>query len=122
MGSMIEINDTLQLTHEQGFPRELDYKQHMGTPFRASDFEEPFEFKDKPGVRLYQRPPIRNFLVQNVDGKWIYWGLVHVLEVVHDMVQQTTSGTFRIIHLYSPEEMKLAHELIDRNEATAFFR
>lgn len=28
MGSYIEINDTLQITKEQGFPKELDWKKH----------------------------------------------------------------------------------------------
>ena len=28
MGSYVEINDTLQITKEQGFPKELDWKQH----------------------------------------------------------------------------------------------
>ena len=29
MGSYIELNDTLQLTTEQGFPKELDLKKHL---------------------------------------------------------------------------------------------
>ena len=28
MGSLIEINDTLQITTEQGFPKELDYEKN----------------------------------------------------------------------------------------------
>lgn len=28
MGSYIEINDTLQITREQGFPKELDWRKH----------------------------------------------------------------------------------------------
>ena len=121
MGSFIEINDTLQISKEQGFPEELDYEQHKIKPFQASDFEgKIFEFKDKPKVRIYKLPPVRNFLVQNINGKWLYWGLVHVLEVVHDNVKQTTSGRFKIIHIYSPEEMKFAHKLIDRNKETDF--
>jgi len=122
MGGFIEINDTLQISKEQGFPEELDYEQHKIKPFLASDFEgKTLEFKNKPKVRIYKLPPVRNFLVQNIDGKWLYWGLVHVLEVVHDNVKQTTSGKFKIIHIYSPEEMKFAHKLIDRNKETDFF-
>jgi hypothetical protein len=121
MGSFIEINDTLQISKEQGFPEELDYEQHKIKPLQPSDFEgKIFEFKDKPKVRIYKLPPVRNFLVQNINGKWLYWGLVHVLEVVHDNVKQTTSGKFKIIHIYSPEEMKFAHKLIDRNKETDF--
>ena len=28
MGSYIETNDTLQITSEQGFPKELNYEKH----------------------------------------------------------------------------------------------
>lgn len=121
MGSMIELNDTLQITTSQGFPKELDYDKHIKKPFTAADFEgKVFEFKDKPKVRMYHLPPVRNFLVHNIDGKWLYWGLVHVIEVKHDNVKQTTSGKFKIIYIYTPEEMKNAHKLIDRNKDTDF--
>ncbi|MFQ5474538.1 MAG: hypothetical protein ACE5DM_01750 [Candidatus Nanoarchaeia archaeon] len=119
MGSFIEINDTLQISKEQGFPEELDYEQHKIKPFIASDFEgKIFEFKNKPKVRIYKLPPVRNFLVQNIDER-LYWGLIHIIEIVHDTTKQMTSG-FRIIHIYSPEEMKYAHKLIDRNKDTDF--
>ena len=121
MGSLIEINDTLQISNEQGFPKELDYENHKNQPLKAEDFKDKiFEFKDKPKIRIYKTPPVRNFLVQNIDGKWLYWGLIHVLEVNHDNVKQTTSGKFKIIHIYSPDEMKYAHKLIDRNKETDF--
>ena len=110
MGSFIEINDTLQLTTEQGFPNELSYERHKIKPFLVKDFENQiFEFKDKPKVRIYKLPPVRNFLVQNIDGKWLYWGLVHIIEVTHDNVKQTTFGKFKIIQIYTPEEMKHAY-------------
>ena len=74
MGSFIEMNDTLQISKEQGFPGELNYEQHKIKPLVASDFEDKiFEFKDKPKIRIYHLPPVRNFLVQNIDGKWLYW-------------------------------------------------
>lgn len=115
MGSKIELNDTLQITREQGFPIELDLEQHKSIPFTAGQFEEKvFEFKDKSDIRVYQQVPVRNFLVENRDGKWIYWGLVHVLEVTHDYVKQTTSGKFKIIYIYTPEEMEQAYNLTDR--------
>lgn len=121
MGGMIELNDTLQITKEQGFPEELDYEKHKIKPFVSSDFEgKIFEFKDKPKIRVYQTPPVRNFLVQNINGKWLYWGLIHVTEVVQDKINRITSGKFKIIHIYSPEEMKYAHRLIDRNKDTDF--
>ena len=122
MGSLIEINDTLQITSEQGFPKELDYEQHKLRPLTANDFKDKiFEFKDKPKIRVYHLPPVRNFLVQNINGKWLYWGLIHITEVVHDNIKQTTSGKFKIIHIYTSEEMKQAHKLIDKNKDTDFF-
>jgi hypothetical protein len=122
MGSVIEINDTLQLTPEQGFPAVLDLETHSKTPYRAGDFEgRIFEFKNKPSVRFYEVPPVRNFLVENRNGKWIYWGLVHIIEVVHDYESKTTSGKFKIIYIYTPDEIRKAHNLIDRNKKTQFF-
>jgi hypothetical protein len=122
MGSIIEINDTLQITREQGFPEELDLNSHLKNPYASSDFADKiFSFRDKAGIRIYQAPPVRNFLVENKEGKWIYWGLVHILETTHDYDKKTTSGKFRITYIYAPEEMKRAHDLIDRNEKTRFF-
>ncbi len=121
MGSLIELNDTLQISAEQGFPKELDYKQHKKKPFTAADFKgKIFEFKDKPKIRIYKIPPVRNFLVQNIKGKWLYWGLIHITKLIHDNEKQSTSGKFKIIYIYTPEEMKQAHKLIDRNKETDF--
>lgn len=123
MGSFIEINDTLQLTKQQGFPEILDYEKHLAKPFTAADFTDTvFEFHDKPNIRIYHRPPVRNFLVENIDGRWLYWGLVHIIEITHDYIKNTTSGKFKIIHIYTPEEMKTAHELIDRNPETQYIK
>ncbi len=123
MGSNIKINDTLQLTKEQGFPSELNLENHLKNPYKSKDFTDKiFEFRDKPEIRTYQAPPVRNFLVENKDGKWIYWGLVHILEITHDYVKKTTGGKFQLIYIYSPDEMKQAHELIDRNGDTRFFK
>jgi len=122
MGSHFELNDTLQITNEQGFPLELDYEKHLDVPLSAEDFKDRvFKFSNKSGVRIYQMPPVRVFLVQNIHGKWLYWGLVHILEINHDYKNKTTSGKFEIIHIYKPEEMKTAHSLIDRNSETNYF-
>jgi len=122
MGSFIETNDTLQLTLEQGFPKELDYSKHVLTPLKAENFEgKIFAFTNKPKVRIYHMPPVRNFLVQNINGKWLYWGLIHIIEITHDTVNQTTSGKFKILYINTPEEMKIAHKLIDRNSETDYF-
>lgn len=123
MGTFIETNDTLQITKEQGFPVELNLETHLNTPFTVNDFKDKiFEFKNKSNIRIYQQPPVRNFLVENKDGKWIYWGLVHVLEITHDYKDKTTSGKFKIIYINTPEEMKVSHRIIDRNSETDFFK
>ena len=121
MGSFIEINDTLQITREQGFPDELNLEKHLDNPYTVEDFKDKvFEFKNKSGVRLYHLPPVRNFLVENRNGKWIYWGLIHIIETKIDCLSKTTSGKFKIICIYNPEEMKKAHDLIDAREETRF--
>ena len=122
MGSYIELNDTLQITEKQGFPKELIYEKHLKKPFTAEEFEgKVFEFKNKKKIRVYHASPVRNFLVQNINGKWLYWGLIHVIEVYHDSIKQVSSWKFKIIYIYTPEEMKQAHNLIDRNKETDFF-
>jgi len=122
MGTQIEINDTLQITHLQGFPKELVLEEHLKNPLKIGDFSEKvFEFKNKDGIRIYHGLPVRNFLVENRDGKWVYWGLCHILETTCDYVNKTTSGKFKIIYIYSPEEMKKIHSLIDRNKKTDYF-
>lgn len=122
MGTSITQNDTLQVTKEQGFPKELDLETHLKTPYQLKDFQDKvFEFIDKPEIRNYHRPPIRNFLVESRDDKWIYWGLVHILEIKHDYINETTSGKFKIIYINTPEEMKKAFQLIDRNPKTDYF-
>ncbi|MFA7254252.1 MAG: hypothetical protein WC107_06915 [Patescibacteria group bacterium] len=121
MGSFFELNDTLQITKEQGFPVELNFEKHKENSYTAKDFEgRVFEFKNKPGIRIYHMPPVRVFLAQNIDGKWLYWGLVHIVEINHDYLDKTTSGRYQIEYIYTPEEMKKAHDLIDRNAKTNF--
>jgi len=94
---------------------------HKMKPYKAEDFEDRvFEFKDKPNIRIYHRPPVRNFLVENIDGKWLYWGLIHIIEIHHDYIKNTTSGKYKIIYINTPEEMKHAHNIIDRNESTKY--
>ena len=150
MGSHIELNDTLQITTAQGFPKELKLERHLKKPFTphlllrkegfirgkdsrriehakgagftVKDFAgKVFSFRDKSGIRVYHAPPVRNFLVENRRGKWIYWGLIEALSVTHDNKKKTTSGAFRILYIYTPDEMKQAHALIDRNPKTQFF-
>jgi len=122
MGSFIEVNDTLQITKEQGFPKELDYIKHQERPFTAKDFESKvFEFKGKPDKRIYHSPPVRIFFAENINGKWLYWGLIHMLEVTVDQVKNETSGIYKIVKIYSPEEMKIAPGIVHPDEETSYF-
>ena len=110
MGSFIEINQTLQITREQGFPAELDISKHLKNPYQTDDFKDKiFTFKNKKDIRFYLVPPINNFLVENIDGKWVYWGLCHIIETTHDYINHTTSGKFKIVHINSVEQMKNAY-------------
>lgn len=117
MGSFFEINDTLQITKEQGFPAELSIDEHVRKAFNSEDFKgKTYSFQDKSDIRIYQMPPVRVFLVENIDGKWLYWGLAHILSVRHDYLKKTTSGTFRIEHINTPEEMRQAFQIADRRQ------
>jgi len=70
---------------------------------------------------VYQVPPVRNFLVENRGGKWIYWGLVHIVALTYDYENKITSGKFKIIYINTPEEMKKAYELADRRPNLNYF-
>lgn len=110
MGSYIELNDTLQITIKQGFPSQLSLKRHLKKPFTAKDFKnKTFEFHGKPGARIYHLAPLRCFLVHNIQGKWLYWGKVIIIEqTIHGETRdkQTTSGKYKIIEIYDPEYQK----------------
>lgn len=122
MGSMIEINDTLRISREQGFPAELDLETHLADPFTLAAVEgKIFTFTSKPNIRVYKQPPVRNFLVEDVDGKWVYWGKCHILEITHDYVNNETSGKYKIISINSPEDMKKAFELVDLVSENNYF-
>lgn len=107
MGSLIEINDTLRITKEQGFPRELDLEKHLAHPRSLDDVKDKiFRFTGKQKIRVYKIPPVRNFLVEDYKGKWVYWGLCYIVSIEHNYETQETSGTFKIIRLNTPDEMK----------------
>ena len=45
MGTLIEINDTLKISKERGFPRELTLEEHIKNPESSRKFlGEKFEF------------------------------------------------------------------------------
>ena len=122
MGSFIEMNDTLRISKEQGFP--LDIAKHLNNQYKAEDFQNKvFDFTDKKDIRIYKVPPVRNFLVEDIGGKWLYWGLCHIVEIKHDYINKTTSGKFKIIYINSPKEMKDAFHLIhNTNQNDNYFQ
>lgn len=112
MGSFIELNDTLQITTEQGFPAELDLQKHLQKPFAAEDFaDRVFTFQDKPGARIFHLPPTRVFLVHNIDDKWLYWGHCLIVEQTINAEKKTTSGKFTIIKIYPPDHQRSMSQL-----------
>jgi|GEM_PF-512146 len=106
MGSVVELNDTLQITREQGFPAELTLERHTNSPLTAGEFlARKFEFHSKKGARIYHIPPVRVFLVENIGGKWLYWGHALVLEqtiYLKDGIPHTR-GIFEITEIYPPD-------------------
>ena len=117
MGSFIEMNDTLQITTEQGFPENiLNLEKHRKKPIKIEQLKSRiFKFTNKPNARHYHTPPVRCFLVHNINGKWLYWGKVLVFEQTisgKSEESQTTSGKYEIIEIYEPEYQ----EIITRHE------
>jgi hypothetical protein len=118
MGSYVEINDTLQLTTEQGFPVHLlDLAKHVKSPIKLSDVQDIlFEFKDKPSARIFQLDPVRVYYVHNINEKWLFWGRVFIQsETIYKKLgadgkwkegEWLTSGTYKIIDIYNPEYQK----------------
>jgi hypothetical protein len=106
MGSHIELNDTLQITLEQGFPKELVLEKHLKKPFKADDFKGKIFSFCKSDIRIYHPSPIRVFLVQNINGKWLYWGHCVILQQTINASEKTTSGKYQIIQIYTPEHQK----------------
>src|SRR5436190_831726 len=78
MGTMIEINDTLQLTTEQGFPADcFSYQEHCKKPVQlASVADKVFSFQGKSAARAFQLDPVRVYFVHNIDEKWLFWGRI----------------------------------------------
>ena len=117
MGGKIEMNGALQISAEQGFPDKiLNVERHQKIPISIEDVKDKvFEFHGKSNARIYQVPPSRNFLIQNIDGKWIYWGMILIIEqtIKWDGQDSTTSGKYKIISIFEPEYQKL----ITKNEA-----
>jgi len=102
MGTAIEINDTLKISKERGFPVELTLEDHLRDPAttmsKVAGKQFPFS---NAGERLYNRPPTRVFLVQEIDGKWLYWG--HAMVVRQTLTEdKKTEGILEIVGIHDP--------------------
>lgn len=120
MGSILEFNDTLQLTTEQGFPAHIfDLDRHRADPITVDQVkDQAFEFNDKPGPRFFHLDPVRVYWFHNIEGLWLAWGqiLVHKQTIsrnpnppphqgppnVSDPQQWVTSGEYTILKIYDP--------------------
>lgn len=99
MGSQIEINDTLVISKDVGFPEILDVERHRHLPIPLEEIANAdFDFR-KEGNRIYHNN-IRVFLVEEIAGKWIYWG--HCLITSQTIENGKTFGKYKIIKLYDP--------------------
>lgn len=115
MGSSLELNDTLLITKAHGFPSELlNLASHVQNPVTLEDVQDKqFLFSKKDGARIFHLDPVRVFLVENIDGKWLFWGKAYIVEQTiskklerdgsWNVGQWETSGTFKIVDLFDPE-------------------
>ena len=130
MGTMVELNDTLQLTTDQGFPAEVfDYAKHQRSPIVLDDVKgRLFSFHGKPSARIYQLDPVRVYLVHNIENKWLFWGraLIQSLEIEKQLQKDgtwdgkswITNGTYLIEQVYDPDYQRaftLVEAPADRN-------
>ncbi|MBU0636480.1 RagB/SusD family nutrient uptake outer membrane protein [Candidatus Micrarchaeota archaeon] len=89
---------------------------HKKNPISLEEVKDKiFSFSNKPNARIYHVPPTRCFLVHNINGKWLYWGKIFMLEqTIHTEKEgsPTTSGKYKIIALYDPvyQEQITKHE------------
>ncbi len=89
----------------------LRYEKHTQSPIPVSAVEgKTFEFYGKLGARFFHTPPTRCFLVEDIDGKWLHWGKIFMLEQTirgASEAERTTAGKYIIVELYDPEYQKL---------------
>jgi hypothetical protein len=96
MGTVIEFNDTLKLSSENGMPD-------------APQLGEEYQFK-MPEIRIFHLAPVRVFLVHEIGGRWKYIGhAVVVTQTIH-AEKHTTSGVFRVTKLYDDEYARKASQ------------
>ena len=121
MGSILEINDTLQITTEQGFPESLfNLERHLADPITYDEVKDmEFEFSGKARPRFFHLDPVRVYWFHNIEGKWLAWGHIVMQEQtitrnpdyqghegainVSDPKQWMTIGKYKILKIYDPE-------------------
>jgi len=121
MGSYIEFNDTLQISDNQGFPKILKLRTHLKKPFTVSDFKGKIFSFVKPGMRIFHPAPNRVFLVNNIKGKWLYWGHVLIIEQTIDAKRKITKGKFIITKIYLPSHQR-SMSINETNKGKEFFK
>ena len=131
MGCFYEINDTLLLTKDQGFPSDiLNIERHQKKPVTLKDVEgKIFHFKNKPAARAFQLDPVRVYFFERTENdKWLGWGRVFIQSLTIERTVDApsdsgssisfkpgdwvTSGTYKFIDIYDPEYQKIftSHE------------
>ena len=123
MGSILEINDTLQITSAQGFPCEIfNLERHRRDPITLEEVRDKvFEFSGKTRPRFFHLDPVRVYWYHNIDGKWLAWGQIVMQEQtihrnpnaptgggggqinVSDPESWATSGKYKVLKIYDPE-------------------
>ena len=127
MGCSYEINDTLLLTEDQGFPSDLlTFEKHRKKPITLKDVEgKIFSFRNKPVARAFQLDPVRVYLFESTkNDKWLGWGRVFIQSLTIERKKGlapsdpngpisfnpgdwVTSGTFKFIDIYDPKYQKI---------------
>jgi hypothetical protein len=120
MGSLLEVNDSLQITTDEGFPADLfDLERHRREPITIDQVRDRvFEFRGKTRPRFFHLDRVRVFWFHNIDGRWLAWGHIAIQEQtisrnpaftqhqgavnVSDPEQWVTSGKYKVIQIYDP--------------------
>lgn len=120
MGSILEINDSLQITTEQGFPEDIfNLERHRANPITLEEIgDREFTFTGKTRPRFFHLDPVRVFWFHNINGRWLAWGHIVIQKQgitrnpkaehtgavnVSDPEQWVTGGTYKVSQIYTPE-------------------
>lgn len=114
----LEFHDCLTLNIRNGFPRKtLNWFNYLRTPVDASSVVgRKFDFDNLERPRVYPPSPKSIPWCQEIHGRWLPWGFV---EIIHQSISKkcddhreywSTSGIYRIVELFSPNEIRLASQ------------